>query len=401
MSLDGEKRGAALDGVIVLDLTHVLAGPYCAMTLGELGARVIKIERPVIGDDSRAFGPFIGDQSAYFATINRDRESIALDLKAEADRAIFERLLERADILLENFRPGVMERLGYGWETLTSRFPRLIYGAVSGFGHSGPWREKASYDMVVQAMGGVMSITGEKGREPVRCGASIGDIVAGQFLSQGVLAALYERERSGVGRKIDVAMLDCQLAIVEHAVALVEATGRAPGPEGARHPSIAPFETFHAQDGLMVIAAGNDALFAKACDALGLSELARDPRFASNAARLENVKVLKRRIETALLEQPRAYWSRRLDAAGVPNGPILDVAETMALEQIRARNMVVELDASTPDREQALAIRAAGNPIKMSDAPDPSMRRAAPALDADRASILEWLATPPRRAATG
>ncbi|MCI4665795.1 MAG: CoA transferase [Neomegalonema sp.] len=394
MSTASPTSRAPLAGVVVLDLTHVLAGPYCSMTLAELGARVIKIERPEIGDDSREFGPFIDGQSAYFATINRDKESIALDLKDEKDRAVFDRMLARADVVLENYRPGVMERFGYGWEALHQRFPKLIYGAVSGFGHSGPWAAKPSYDMVVQAMGGVMSITGEKNREPVRCGASIGDVVAGMFLSQGVLAALYDRERSGLGRKVDVAMLDGQLAIIEHAVAIVEARGSAPGPEGARHPSIAPFETFHAKDGLIVIAAGNDALFAKACAVLGLDELAQDPRFATNNARVEHVQMLKRRFETVLLEQTTHHWQQQFDRAGVPNGPILDVSQTMSLDQIEARNMVVRLEADEPARAGALEMRVAGNPIKLSDAPDPKTRRAAPALDADRATILAWLDEP-------
>jgi CoA:oxalate CoA-transferase len=253
---------APLDGVTVLDLTHVLAGPFASLTLRDLGARVIKVERPGTGDDTRTFPPFKDGESAYFAAINHGKKSIALDLKADGDRAIFEALLSRADIVLENYRPGVMEKLGYGWEALHARYPALIYGAVSGFGHTGPDAERPAYDMVVQARGGVMSITGEKDREPVRVGASIGDIVAGMFLVQGVLAALLDREKTGLGRKVDVAMLDSQLAILEHAVAITTVTGTPPAPAGARHPSITPFETFHAADGLFVIAAGNDALFA-------------------------------------------------------------------------------------------------------------------------------------------
>ncbi|MGB3249610.1 MAG: CoA transferase, partial [Tabrizicola sp.] len=261
---------APLDGILILDLTHVLAGPFATQSLQDLGARVIKVERPGTGDDTRTFPPFLAGESAYFATLNAGKQSIALDLKAEGDRAIFDRLVARADVLVENYRPGVMARLGYGWEMLHALYPRLVYAAVSGFGQTGPDAGKPAYDMVVQARGGVMSITGETGGPPVRVGASIGDIVAGMYLAQGVLAALYQREKTGAGAFIDVAMLDSQLAIQEHALAIASATGVAPGPTGARHPTITPFATFRAADGFVVIAAGNDAMFGKLCRMLGL-----------------------------------------------------------------------------------------------------------------------------------
>ncbi|MCE8508018.1 CoA transferase [Ruegeria pomeroyi] len=375
-----------LSGTLVLDLTHVLAGPFASMTLADLGARVIKVERPGQGDDTRAFPPFKEGKSAYFATINHGKESIALDLKAPEDRAIFDRLLARADILLENYRPGVMERLGYGWEALHARHPKLIYGAVSGFGHTGPEAQRPAYDMVVQARGGVMSITGERDREPVRVGASIGDIVAGMYLVQGVLAALLQVDRGGAGQKVDVAMLDSQLALLEHAIAITSVTGEPPRPSGARHPSITPFETFHAEDGLFVIAAGNDGLFARLCDALELP-LADDPRFATNPARCQNARLLKRLIEAVTIDRPKAFWIDTLTRAGIPTGPIQNVAEVLNDPQIRARNMVV--DVLGPDG--APAYTAAGNPIKMTDLPDPTTRAPAPDLDADRAAILDWL----------
>lgn len=380
-----------LAGITILDLTHVLAGPFCASQLGDLGARVIKVERPGSGDDTRAFPPFVEGESAYFAALNHGKQSIALDLKAAADRAIFERLLDRADVLLENYRPGVMERLGYGWQALHDRHPRLIYGAVSGFGHTGPEAGKPAYDMVVQARGGVMSITGESGGPPVRVGASIGDVVAGMYLTQGVLAALIARGRDGHGQKIDIAMLDSQLAIQEHAIAITGATGVPPGPTGARHPTITPFATYRAADGFVVIAAGNDAIFRRLCGVLGLDGLPDDPGFASNAARCERPDLLKRLIETVTLTRPVAAWIAAFEAAGVPTGRVQDMAEVLRDPQILARNMVARI-AAAPGRPGFIA---AGNPIKMSGLADQTDRAPAPCLDGDRQAVLDWLDAPP------
>lgn len=377
---------APLDDITVLDLTHVLAGPYCSQSLHRLGARVIKVERPGTGDDTRAFPPFVQGTSAYFATLNAGKHSIALDLKAASDRAVFERLLPRADVLLENNRPGAMARLGYGWEALHAAHPRLIYGAVSGFGQTGPDAHKPAYDMVVQARGGVMSITGEAGGPPVRVGASIGDIVAGMFLAQGVLAALYQRQVTGTGAMIDVAMLDAQLAIQEHSVAITTATGIPPGRCGARHPTITPFATFRAEDGFVVIAAGNDMMFAKLCGVLGLT-LAGDPRFASNVARCDNNALLKRLIEAVTLGAPVAHWIATLDAAGLPTARVQDMAEVLRDPQLLARNMVLPV---TP-HPGGPAFTATGNPIKMSTLREVSALPPAPTLDGDREAILRWL----------
>ena len=241
-----------LDGLLVVDLTRVLAGPYCTMVLADLGARVIKVELPHTGDDSRQFGPFVGGKSAYFMSLNRGKESIALDLKAEADRQIFDALLERADVLIENFRPGAMDRLGYGWDHLKDRYPRLVYAAVSGLGRTGPYAHRPAYDMVVQGMSGVMSLTGHEGAPPTRVGTSIGDITAGLFASIGINAALYRRTLSGTGELVDVGMLDGQVAILENAIARYSATGTVPQPLGSRHPSITPFDTFAAADGYVI-----------------------------------------------------------------------------------------------------------------------------------------------------
>jgi CoA:oxalate CoA-transferase len=280
----------------------------------------------------------------------------------------------------------VMERLGFGWEDLHKRFPKLIYGAVSGFGHSGPDSQRPAYDMVVQARGGVMSITGERNRDPVRVGASIGDIAAGMFLAQGVLASLLEVQKTGLGQKVDIAMLDSQLALLEHAIAITSVTGEAPRPSGARHPSITPFETFHAEDRLFVIAAGNDALFAKLCTALELP-LAQDKRFATNPARCENARLLKRLIEAVTIDRPAEHWIAHLTEAGIPTGPIQDVAQVLKDPQILARNMVVDV----LDEDGAPAYVAAGNPIKMSGLKDPKTRAPAPRLDGNRQAILDWL----------
>lgn len=376
-----------LAGITVIDLTHVLAGPYCSHTLQDLGAKIIKVERPGTGDDTRAFPPFVQGNSAYFAALNAGKQSIALDLKSPTDRGILERLLARADVVLENYRPGVMERLGYGWERLHAKHPRLIYGAVSGFGHSGPDAAKPAYDMVVQARGGVMSITGEEGGPPVRVGASIGDITAGMFLAQGVLAALFDREKTGQGAKIDIAMLDSQLAIQEHAIALTTATGTAPGRSGARHPTITPFSTYRAADGFFVIAAGNDAMFVHLCKTLDLPLNPADPRFVSNAARCENHALLKRLIEAVTLEHPAAHWIERLESAGLPTARVQDMAEVLRDPQILARAMVLPV---APDAK-GNRFTAPGNPIKISTLPERTHRPAAPALDGDRKAILNWL----------
>lgn len=380
-----------LSGLTVLDLTRVLTGPYCTMVLADLGARVIKVEAPGKGDDARAFGPFLTAAdgrriSAYFASLNRGKASIALDLKADDDRRIFEALLSRTDVMVENYRPGVMDKLGYGWDALSERFPRLVYAAASGFGDTGPYRGKAAYDMVVQAMGGIMSVTGHPGGPPTRVGSSIGDITAGLFTAIGVCSALYERESTGKGRKIDVAMLDGQIAILENAIARYQATGDVPGPLGARHPSITPFAAFRASDGWLVIAAGNDALFERLVQALDAPELGTDPRFADNDARTQHAETLAHALEAALAARTVADWLARLEAAGVPCGPINDVAAALADPQVQARNMVVQSDIPGFG-----PLKMAGNPVKMSGVADPAVRPPAPELDRDRKALLEEL----------
>jgi CoA:oxalate CoA-transferase len=380
MAIDG-----MLSGVTIVDLTRVLAGPYCTMILADLGARVIKVETPG-GDDSRHIGPFVGGKSAYFMSLNRGKESIALDLKAGEDRDIFERLLETADVLAENFRPGTMERLGYGWEILHAKYPRLVYAATSGFGTTGPYSPRPAYDIVVQAMGGVMSLTGHPGDPPTRVGTSIGDITAGLFTAIGISSALYGREQSGEGVMIDVAMLDCQVAILENAIARYASTGEVPGPIGSRHPSITPFEAFATRDGHLVIAVGNDPLFGRFCEVIGRPDLAADPRFATNPLRCDHNAELKPELEAALAARSTADWLQAFEAEGIPCGPIQDVAQVLADPQVAARNMIV-----TADDPAVGPLRMAGNPIKTSAYADPTTRPPAPDLDADRARILGGL----------
>jgi CoA:oxalate CoA-transferase len=378
-------------GLLVVDLTRVLAGPYCAMMLGELGARVIKVEPPVKGDDSRHYGPYLTAKSGkvksgYFLSVNRGKQSIALDLKSDADRKVFEALLSRADVLIENYRGGTMEKLGYGYDALKDKHPRLIYAAVSGFGHTGPYAKRPAYDMIAQAMGGVMSLTGHADGPPTRVGTSTGDITAALFATIGVATALYDREKTGRGQKVDVAMLDSQVGVLENAISRYVASGEVPGKLGSRHPSIAPFAAFATMDGHIALAAGNDDLFARIARVLGREEWASDPRFATNPERVRHVDVLTAEMEAVLKTRPSREWLALLDDAQVPSGPINDVAAVMSDPQVLARNMIVE--SLDPDLGP---IRMQGNPIKLSAHEDPKTRPAAPELDGDRAAILKEL----------
>ena len=376
-----------LSGITVVDLSRVLAGPYSTMLLAEMGARVIKVETPGRGDDAREYGPFVNGKSAYFISVNRGKESIALDLKLPADREVFEKLLAKADVLVENFRPGTMEKLGYGWEDLHPRYPRLIYAACSGFGHTGPHATRPAYDMVVQAMGGIMSITGQPGGEPTRVGMSIGDVAAGLFTTIGVTSALYDRAMTGTARKVDVAMLDCQVALMENAIVRYSATGEIPGPLGGRHPSITPFQVFRTADGHIIVAGGNDTMYRRFCEIIERSDLAENPLFTTNRLRNEHHSALEAEIEAVLVNRRTAEWLEMLDAAGVPASGINNVEQLLAHPQIGPRNMVVSVDDP-----KAGALRVAGNPIKLSGVPDPSTRATAPDVDQDREKILRELA---------
>jgi CoA:oxalate CoA-transferase len=379
-------QAGPLSGIVIVDLSRILAGPYCTLLLAELGARVIKVEPPGKGDDARHYGPFKNGKSTYFASVNRGKESIALDLKAPQDRATFERLLEAADALVENFRPGTMERLGYGWDGLHARYPRLVYAAVSGFGHSGPYSHYPSYDMVVQGLGGVMSITGHPGMPLVRVGTSIGDLAGGLYAAAALNAALLHRERTGAAIKVDVALFDCQLALLENAIMRYTTTGEIPGPMGARHPSITPFEAFPTVDGHIIIAAGNDGIFVKLCAALGRPDLAQDPLYRTNALRNQHQEELRSALEEVLRGETTAHWIAVLEKSGVPCGPVNNVAQAIAHPQTAARNMLVTVDDPVTG-----SLQLVGNPMKLSGFADPSTRPAAPDLDADRTRILREL----------
>ena len=318
-----------LKNLLVVDLTRVLVGPYCTMILSDLGARVIKIEAPEIGDDSRKFGPFIENYSAYFMSLNRGKESIALNLKNDDDKKIFEKILAKADILVENFKPGTLEKWGYGWKEVSKKYPKLIYASASGFGQTGPLRELPAYDMVVQGMGGLMSVTGQPNTEPTRVGTSIGDITAGLFTAIGINAALYDRQKTGKGTFIDVSMLDCQIAILENAIARYLAKNEIPEPMGSRHPSITPFEAFKTKDSYIIIAAGNDKLFKNLCNVLQIQEISTDERFSTNSLRSENVDQLKKIIEERLSLKTTDEWIKEMEQLKIPCGPIFNIKQAV------------------------------------------------------------------------
>jgi CoA:oxalate CoA-transferase len=382
----GMAQQGPLSGITIIDLSRILAGPYCTLLMAELGARVIKVEPPRQGDDARHYGPFKNGKSAYFSSVNRGKESIALDLKSPGGRDIFERLLDKGDALVENFRPGTMEKLGYGWESLHPRYPRLVYAAASGFGHSGPYAHYPAYDMVVQGLGGVMSITGHPGMPLTRIGTSIGDLGGGLFTAIALNAALLHRERTGEATKVDVSLFDCQLALLENAIVRYTTTGEIPGPMGARHPSITPFEAFATADGNIIIAAGNDGLFIKLAQALGRTDLVENPLYKTNPLRNQHQEALKAEIESALHAAGTDHWIAVLEAAGVPCGPVNNIAQALAHPQTEARNMLVTVDDPTMG-----ALKIAGNPMKLSAFADPSARAPAPDLDADRDRILREL----------
>jgi crotonobetainyl-CoA:carnitine CoA-transferase CaiB-like acyl-CoA transferase len=374
---------APLTGIRVLDFTRVLSGPYCTMLLADMGARVIKLEQPGRGDDTRGWGPpFINGESAYFLSINRNKESLTLDLKQPAARPLLESLLGHADVLVENFRPGTMNRLGLSYGALAAKYPRLVYCSISGFGQNGPRRDEPGYDAVMQGEAGLMSITGDAGGPPYRLGVAISDIVSGMFAAQGITLALLARSRTGRGQHVDIGMLDATAALLTYQASIYFATGTTPGRMGNRHPTIVPYETFHASDGDFVVAVGNDEQFRRFCGIIGAESLPNDERFSTNRARVVHYDELRPLLVERLQTRFRREWVRDLKAAGVPCGSVREIAEVLADPQLDARQMIETVDHAT-----AGAIRLLGVPIKLSETPG-SVRMAPPALGQHTDQIL-------------
>jgi CoA:oxalate CoA-transferase len=378
-----------LSDIKVLDLTTFLSGPFCTMILSDMGASVIKIETPSKGCATRQTPPFIEGESAYFMSLNRGKKSITLNLKSERGKKIFFQLVAASDILVENFRPGVMDRLGFDYQRVSEINPKIVYASISGFGNSGPFREKGAYDMVIQGYGGIMSITGSPGGEPVRVGYSVSDLAAGLYGALAITGALRVRDKMGRGQYLDVSMFDCQVAFMENAIARYFATGEIPVPLGNRHPSIAPFQAFKSRTGYFTLTASTDEQFGNLCDALGRADLKDDKRLSTKRDRVKNVALINELFGKVFAEKPKEYWLELLERHKIPCGPINDVKEVVESPQVRARGMIVELD-----HEKAGRIRMAGPPIKASLTPL-CAQGAPPVLGRDTESLLSQLGYTP------
>jgi crotonobetainyl-CoA:carnitine CoA-transferase CaiB-like acyl-CoA transferase len=374
----------ALEGIVVLDLTRVMSGPYCSMMLADMGARAIKIEHPTRGDDTRHWGPpFQHGESTYFLSVNRNKESVALNFSTPRGRAILDGLLARADVLIENFRPGVMARLGLDYASLPAGHPRLVYCSISGYGQHGPRSQEAGYDAIAQAEGGLMSITGLPDGPPIRPGIPIADIATGMFAASGILAALFTRERTGRGQAVDVALLDSVAALLTYHASSYFATGSVLPRLGNRHAMIAPYNVFEASDGEFVLAVGNDSQFQRCCETIGLDDLAHDPRFATNSDRVSRCDELHGLLEARFRTRPRAVWLDRLGAAGVPAGPVRDVQELFADPRIHDRGTV-----ATIEHASAGPLQTVTSPIRLSHTAT-TVRTAPPMLGQHTAAVLK------------
>jgi formyl-CoA transferase/CoA:oxalate CoA-transferase len=374
-----------LDDLLIVDLTRALAGPFCTVMLSDLGARVIKIETPDGGDDTRGWGPpFQGGESAYFLSVNRNKESLTLNLKSDRGKEILHRLLARADVLVENFRPGIMHRFALDYDTLHAAYPRLIYAAISGFGQDGPFRELTAYDLILQGMGGLMGITGEEGGDPVKVGVAVADICAGMYAAFGVLAALRVRERTGSGQLVDAALLDGQVSWLTYAAANFFATGVNPGRLGSAHPSIVPYQAFATADGYLNVAVGSEAIWGRFCEAVD-PVLAADARYRTNPDRVAHRRELISHLEPIFRRKTTDEWTSLLGHAGVPHGPILTMADVFTHPQVLHRRMLVELDHTTAGR-----IKQTGVPVKLSETPA-RIRSAPPTLGQHTEAILREL----------
>ena len=368
-----------LSHIRVLDLSRVLAGPWAGQNLADLGAEVIKVERPKVGDDSRAFGPpWVKDKagkdtkdSAYFTSANRGKKSITVNISSAPGQAIVRELARASDVLIENYKFGDLARYGLGYDDLKTLNPRLIYCSITGFGQTGPYRERPGYDFMIQGMGGMMSVTGEPGGEPMRAGVPVADIIAGMYASIAICAALAHRADSGKGQHLDLALLDAQIALLAYQNTNYFATGTPPGRIGNLHPNIVPYQPFRTSDGEVIIACGNDNLYRKFCEAAGCPELAGDARFATNGKRVENRVALTRLLQEIFARRPTREWLELLEAAGVPNGPINDVAQVFEEPQVRARGVRVELEHPVAGKLPTVAspMRFSGTPVEHKLAP--------------------------------
>ncbi|HEX5068930.1 MAG TPA: CoA transferase [Vicinamibacterales bacterium] len=373
---------APLTGLTILDLSRVLSGPYCTMLAADMGARVIKIEHPVRGDDTRAWGPpFLDGESSYYLSINRNKESVAVDFKTPEGRAIVHALAAKADVLIENFRPGTLDGIGLGYAELSARHPRLIYVSVSGFGQNGPRRDEPGYDAVAQAEGGLMSITGDAGGSAVRLGVAIADIASGLFAFQGLLLALIARGTSGRGQLVDVSLLDSVAALLTYQASRYLLAGDIPRRTGNRHSAIAPYDTFEAADGVLVLAVGNDSQWRSFCRVIEAPHL-DEPQYRTNASRVEHYDVLRPILATILRRRPLDTLIAKLREAGVPCGAVRNVAEALQDPQIAARAMIETLNHPTLG-----ALRVLGIPVKLSETPG-SVRTAPPLLGQHTRQVL-------------
>lgn len=375
----------ALDGLKVVDLTRVLAGPFCTMLLGDMGADVVKVEEPVLGDDTRSWAPFVDGWSSYFLGVNRNKRSVALDLKSPEGAEVFTRLVAWADVLVENLRPGTLDRLGFGYAQSSALNPRLIYASVTGFGHTGPRRDEAGYDPVMQAEAGLMDVTGPAEGDPSRVGVAVTDIFAGQFMFSSILLALRERDRTGRGQAIDIALFDAVLASMTLPAGIAMATGTSPPRMGNRHPSIAPYETFRTADGLVMVCAGNPKLWRQFCLAIQRPDLPDDPRFLHNTDRLQHRDALVAIVDDYCRSLSAEAFVDRLTLHGVPCGRVRSIAEALDDPQVEARQMLVTQPHPTLGQVQSI-----GNPMRLPSAP-PVYRRPPPALGEHTAEVRREL----------
>ena len=382
-----EFNTGPLAGIRVLDLTRVLAGPYCTMFLGDLGAEVVKVEQPGVGDDTRGWGPpFAGGESAYFLCINRNKKSLTVDLKSPEGISLVRQLAERADVLIENFRPGAMERLGLGDDQLRGANPKLIYASLSGFGADGPMADVPGYDLIVQAWGGLMSITGTAESGPLKVGVAIIDLVAGLMLGKSIAAALYAREKSGQGQKIDTSLLEAEVAVLINAGSNYLMNGKVPGRWGNAHPTIVPYQSFQTADSYLVIGVASEGIWQRFCKAIGKTDLVDDARFEKNANRVENRDALIRLLTEIFRSRDNDTWLQILNEAEVPCAPIQTIDQVFHAPQVLHRDMLVEVAHPT-----AGTVRMAGLPVKLSATPA-SVRLPPPLLGEHSEQVLSsWL----------